>query len=64
MRNVVLSDTYTLNPTTINELRLGFSRRVSTRSPESYGQDFAQKLGIPNVSPDTFPQFTPTLNLS
>jgi hypothetical protein len=64
MRNVVLSDTYTLNPTTINELRLGFSRRASTRSPESYGQDFAQKLGIPNVSPDTFPQFAPTLNLS
>jgi hypothetical protein len=62
MRNIVLSDTYTLNPTTINELRIGFSRRHSTRLPESYGKNFAQQLGMPNVSAETFPQFAPTLN--
>lgn len=55
--NVSISDTYTLNPTTINEIRVGFNRRVGTSTPESFGQDWAGKIGIPNVSPDTFPEF-------
>lgn len=55
--NIVLSDSYTINPTTINEMRLGFNRRVNTALPESYGQGWAAKLGIPNVSADTFPDF-------
>ncbi len=55
--NIVLSDTYTLNPTTINEMRLGFNRRVNSAVPETFGQDWAGKLGIPNVSADTFPDF-------
>ncbi len=41
--NIVLSATYTMNPTTINEMRLG--------------QHWAGKLGIPNVSAETFPDF-------
>ncbi|MBI4877051.1 MAG: TonB-dependent receptor [Acidobacteria bacterium] len=57
MRNAVFSDTYTLNPTTINEFRLGFTRRVYTRSPEAVGQGWAKKLGLPNVGPETFPAF-------
>ena len=56
-QNIVISDTYTINPTTINELRLGFNRRRQTREPQSYSQDWAGKLGIPNVSPETFPDF-------
>jgi len=56
-RNVVLSDTYTFSPTLINELRLGFNRRRFTRDPETVGQGWAGKLGIPNVSADTFPHF-------
>lgn len=56
-RNVVISDTYTLNPTTINELRVGFNRRAATGVPETYGQDWAGKLGIPGVSAETFPDF-------
>ncbi|MBL8216116.1 MAG: TonB-dependent receptor [Bryobacterales bacterium] len=56
-RNVVISDTYTFNPTTINEARLGFNRRANTASPESYNQDWAGKLGIPGVSKETFPDF-------
>ena len=55
--NVVVSDIYTLNPTTINEVRLGMNRRHFTRFPESAGQDWAKQLGIPNVGPDTFPSF-------
>jgi hypothetical protein len=56
-RNVVISDTYTFNPTTINELRLGFNRRASSAVPASFGQDWAAKLGIPGVSAETFPDF-------
>lgn len=56
-RNVVLSDTYTIAPTLINEVRLGFNRRRYTRRPPTIGQNWAGQLGIPNVSPDTFPDF-------
>ncbi|MDX2179839.1 MAG: carboxypeptidase regulatory-like domain-containing protein [Bryobacteraceae bacterium] len=55
--NVVISDSYTFSPTTVNEFRLGFNRRVFTATPESYDQNWAGKLGIPNVSPLTFPEF-------
>lgn len=55
--NVVISDTYTLSPTMINEMRAGFNRRVFVREPESFGQDWAGRLGIPNASPLTFPEF-------
>lgn len=55
--NAVLSDTYTFNPTTINEMRLGFNRRVNIAIPASAGQGWAAKLGIPGVSDATFPDF-------
>ncbi|MGH9662570.1 MAG: carboxypeptidase regulatory-like domain-containing protein, partial [Bryobacteraceae bacterium] len=55
--NAVVSDTYTFSPTMINEVRLGFNRRHFTRAPESLNQDWAKQLGIPNVGPETFPQF-------
>ncbi|MEX2261183.1 MAG: carboxypeptidase regulatory-like domain-containing protein [Bryobacteraceae bacterium] len=58
-RNVVISDTYTFNPTTVNELRLGWNRRAFSATPESYNQDWAGQLGIPNVSGETFPQIAP-----
>jgi hypothetical protein len=56
-RNVVISDVYTLGPTTINEIRLGFNRRKFTKVPEVVGQDWAKQLGIPGVGPETFPEF-------
>jgi hypothetical protein len=55
--NAVLSDSYTFSPTMINEARLGFNRRVNRATPESFGADWAKQLGIPGVSPDTFPDF-------
>ncbi len=55
--NIVISDTVTINPTTINELRLGFNRRAETKEPATYGQGWAAELGIPNVGPETFPDF-------
>ncbi len=53
----VFSDTLTLTPTTINEFRVGFTRFTFKLNPFTYGEGWAQKLGIPNTPPDTFPQF-------
>ena len=63
-RNVVISDTITISPTTINELRLGFNRRRGTVNPVTIGQDWAKQLGIPNVNPETFPNFQACNNQS
>ncbi len=56
-RQVVISDTFTLSPATINEVRLGWNRRNFTRRPESLNQNWAGKLGIPNAGPETMPTF-------
>jgi len=56
-RNIVISDTYTINPTTINEARIGYNRRRGTVFPSTLNQDWAKQLGIPNVSSSTFPNF-------
>ncbi len=53
--NVVASDTYTVSPTIINEFRLGYNRRREKKEPLAYGEGWAEKLGIPNVGPETFP---------
>src|ERR1035437_6979376 len=54
----VLSDTYVLGPSRFNEARLGYNRRVDTLSTLSYGQNWAQQLGIPGLSgATTLPYF-------
>src|SRR5437763_574170 len=53
--NIVVSDTYTISPTVINEFRVGFNRRKTTRSPDASNQDWAQQLGIPGVNGLSFP---------
>jgi len=60
--NIVMSDTYTFSPTVINEFRLGYNRRHETKDPMSYGQGWAQKLGIPNVDAATFPKIITGFN--
>ena len=54
---LVISDTLTLSPTVINEVRFGANRRHFSRSPESLNQGWAEKLGIPGVGPETMPNF-------
>jgi hypothetical protein len=54
---IAFSDTYTVSPTVVNELRIGFNRRFNVRTPSSVNQNWAQKFGIPNVSGDTMPTF-------
>ncbi|MBI3280915.1 MAG: TonB-dependent receptor, partial [Acidobacteria bacterium] len=56
-RQVVISDSFILSPATINEVRAGWNRRHGTRYPESLNDNWAGKLGIPNVGPETMPTF-------
>ena len=56
-RQVVISDSLTISPTIINEVRAGWTRRHYTRYPASLNDNWAGKLGIPNVGPETMPSF-------
>ncbi len=56
-QNWAIADYHTFSPTMMNEVRLGFGRRVSTIDPPTVGAGWAQKLGIPNVGPQNFPMF-------
>jgi len=55
--NAVVSDTYTITPTLINEFRVGFNRRKTTQDPFAANGGWAQKLGIPDVNGVNFPYF-------
>jgi hypothetical protein len=53
--NGILSDTLILSPSRFNEFRVGYNRRATSFVHPTWGQDWAGKLGIPNVSPLSFP---------
>jgi hypothetical protein len=55
--NAVVSDTHMFSPTLISELRLGANRRKQSRKPGGLNENWAQQLGIPGVSGETFPSF-------
>ena len=55
--NAVVSDTYTISPTLINEFRVGFNRRKTTQDPFAANGDWAQKLGIPECQRSQFSLF-------
>src|SRR5882672_4510048 len=55
--NIVVSDTYTFSPTVINEFRVGFNRRKTTKNPFGANGNWAQQLGIPGVNGVSFPYF-------
>lgn len=55
--NGVFSDTYVLGPNRFNDFRIGYNRRAFSLESLTYGQDWAKQLGMPNVSPATFPIF-------
>jgi hypothetical protein len=60
----VLSDTYVISPTRFNEFRIGYNRRAQSFARPTTDQDWAKQLGIPNVSPRTFPNFNIGYGLS
>ena len=55
--NGVFSDMLILSPTSNNEFRVGYNRRVRRETAFTRNEDWAQQLGIPNVSAATFPIF-------
>ena len=56
--NIVVSDTYTISPTVINEFRVGFNRRKTTQDPVWRQRQIGRRqLGIPGVNGVSFPYF-------
>jgi outer membrane receptor protein involved in Fe transport len=54
--NLIVNDTHTINPATINEFRAGLARSYFPFESASYGLDLPGQLGLPDsVPPDTFP---------
>ena len=56
--NFILSDNLILGAHRFNEARLGYNWRSYKLGALTYNQDWAGQLGIPNVSPLTFPYFS------
>ncbi len=58
-RNQLMSfgKTWIVSPSIVNDARVGYNRRFSKQSVPSFQQNWAQKLGIPNISGDLFPAF-------
>ena len=49
--------THILGPTRVNNLRWEYSNRLSHAESHGLGQDYAGKLGIPNLPNNAFPNF-------
>lgn len=59
-QNAAISYLHTISPALINEVRIGFNRIVSNNTSPTFGGDFPQQLGVPNVPPDVFPRINVT----
>ena len=59
-QNYSIGASYLISPTTFNEFRIGYYRARNDTFVPSYDQGWAQKLGIPNVSPLLMPSFSST----
>jgi len=56
-QNYSIGGSYVFNPTTINDARVGYFRNRNDKRVPSYGQNWPQQLGIPNVPQDLMPAF-------
>jgi len=56
--NGLFNDSYIVSSSMFNEFRLGYMRRANSTPPRfGTGENWAEKLGIPGVGPETFPYF-------
>ncbi len=55
-QNAVFSYLHSLTPRVINELRAGLNRIYSENTAPTWGQNWPQQLGVPNVPQDVFPR--------
>jgi len=53
--NAQITDVWTISPTTINELRLGYTNQLNFFVPASLGKGFPAKLGWQFAKADVFP---------
>jgi hypothetical protein len=58
--NNQLSDYWTINPTSINEFRIGFMGEYDTMTPQTLSQGWPAKLGLSIAKADVFPAITIT----
>lgn len=56
-QNYSVGKTWVINPTMVNDARVGYYRRRSDQFSYSADQNWAQQLGIPGVSGALMPQF-------
>lgn len=60
--NYSLGKTWIINPSTVNDARVGYFRRRNQTLVPSYGKNYGQILGIPNIVGDLLPQFGTNTN--
>lgn len=56
-QNFSTGGTWIINPTTIQDARIGYFRRRTDRIVPSYQKNYNQTLGIPNISGELLPSF-------
>jgi hypothetical protein len=56
-QNMSFGKTWIISPTLVNDARVGYYRRWAVLEVASYGENWAQTLGIPNVNADLMPAF-------
>jgi hypothetical protein len=56
-RNTSVGGTWILSPSIVNDARVGYYRRYAITTIPGYGDNWAQKLGIPNAGPELVPGF-------
>ena len=55
--NYSLGKTWIINPSMVNDARVGYYRRRNETLVPSFGKNYSQLLGIPNNNADLLPQF-------
>jgi hypothetical protein len=56
-QNMSFGNTWVMSPSVVNDTRVGYYRRFAETQVPSYQGNWAQILGIPNVSADLMPAF-------
>ncbi len=62
-RQVAISDTWTLTPRLINELKLGFARNFNAARGELLGQELVDLVGIQGLQPAPGVENVPTVSI-
>jgi hypothetical protein len=57
-RNIQVSDVWTISPRIVNEFRMAYTRQGNWYTPQSFGQGYPAKLGIPYAVADVLPTLT------